>query len=164
MMNTHREWLNEVTGGESLRQVDARTKLNYSTLSRQLREGRPLTADQVLIVARAYNAEPIQALRDTGYLEPHEGDPQLTAQMIANRIARDAQTLAQQAQTTTNPTPIEQEDNERILRILHNPYDDNDDDQQHHTADDQTTGDHMPEDAVAYDGIEWGDPDDDHDH
>ena len=98
MSNTHKEWLEKVTGGASLRAVDRKTGLNYSALGRSLR-GDGLSTDQVVRIAHAYGADITEALQDTGIL-PSDEEAVRRPREIAAAIKRLADQLADQASHT----------------------------------------------------------------
>ena len=100
MSNTHKEWLEKVTGGASLRAVDRKTGLNYSALGRSLR-GDGLSTDQVVRIAHAYGADITEALQDTGIL-PRDEEAVRRPREIAAAIKRLTDQLADQAETPDN--------------------------------------------------------------
>ena len=100
MSNTHKEWLEKVTGGASLRAVDRNTGLNYSALGRSLR-GDGLSTDQVVRIAHAYGADIAEALQDTGIL-PRDEEAVRRPREIAAAIKRLADQLADQAEPPNN--------------------------------------------------------------
>ena len=100
MSNTHKEWLERVTGGASLRAVDRKTGLNYSALGRSLR-GDGLSTDQVVRIAHAYGADITEALQDTGIL-PRDEEAVRRPREIAAAIKHLADQLADQAEPTNN--------------------------------------------------------------
>lgn len=100
-MTTHEEWLRNVTNGDSNREIDRRTGINYSALGRKLRNNGKLSAEYVLAIARGYGLSEVQSLIDTGHLPPREAN-QETAEEIAARIERDVRTLARMAENNSN--------------------------------------------------------------
>ena len=100
MSNAHKEWLEKVTGGASLRAVDRKTGLNYSALGRSLR-GDGLSTDQVVRIAHAYGADITEALQDTGILHRDE-EAVRRPREIAAAIKHLADQLAEQAETPDN--------------------------------------------------------------
>lgn len=100
MSNAHKEWLEKVTGGASLRAVDRKTGLNYSALGRSLR-GDGLSTDQVVRIAHAYDADITEALQDTGIL-PRDEEAVRRPREIAAAIKRLADQLAEQAEPPSN--------------------------------------------------------------
>lgn len=104
LMKADRKWLTTVTNGDSLHEVDRKTGLDNSGMSRKFRQGKTLSAEQVIAVARGYGIDPVQALRDTGYLpqEPHTETPE----QLAERIKADVDRLAAKAgQSNIIPMP-----------------------------------------------------------
>lgn len=104
-MTTHEEWLRNVTNGDSNREIDRRTGINYSALGRKLRNNGKLSAEYVLAIARGYGLSEVQALIDTGHLPPRKVQ-QETAEEIAARIKRDVRTLAEMAEKKSNIIPL----------------------------------------------------------
>ena len=103
LMKADRKWLTAVTNGDSLHEVDRKTGLDNSGMSRKFRQGKTLSAEQVIAVARGYGIDPVQALRDTGYLpqEPHKETPE----QLAERIKADVDRLASKLQES-NVIPL----------------------------------------------------------
>lgn len=71
-----REWLNNVTNGDSLRTIEKKTGVSYGTINSQRTTG--VSAENVIAVARGYGIPPVSALVVTEFLTPAEvdkGDP-----------------------------------------------------------------------------------------
>ena len=100
MSNAHKAWIEKVTGGASLREVDRKTGLNYSALGRSLR-GDGLSTDQVVRIAHAYGLDITEALHDTGIL-PRDEEAVRRPREIAAAIKRLADQLADQAEPPSN--------------------------------------------------------------
>lgn len=64
-------WLTRITR-DSQAKIANKTKLSQSSLSRQLSDDTPLSADTVITIARAYSKDPIRALREAGKLTTDE--------------------------------------------------------------------------------------------
>ncbi|MGX1738578.1 hypothetical protein ACWIB8_05315 [Corynebacterium flavescens] len=65
---THKTWFTETTSGDTVNAAATRAGLVQRTLDRQL--GRDeISAENVIKIAIAYNAHPVRALVDTGYLD-----------------------------------------------------------------------------------------------
>lgn len=85
---THEEWAKEVTG-DSLRGIAQKIGVNQSNFSRQIKSG--LSADRVIMIARAYNLNQVQALIDTGHID----EPAINT--TPNEIIADLISLADRA-------------------------------------------------------------------
>lgn len=106
LMQANREWLTSVTNGDSLHEVDRKTGLDNSGMARKFRQGKTLSAEQVIAVARGYNLDPVQALRDTGFLPQNPAEE--TPEQLAERIKADVDRLASKIQES-NVIPIHAE-------------------------------------------------------
>lgn len=103
-MFNHESWLNSVKGNDSMHEVKRKTGVNNSSLSRRLDKGQGLTADHVISIAQGYSLDPVQALRDTGYLPQHPQEE--TPEQLAERIKADVDRLAAKAgQSNIIPMP-----------------------------------------------------------
>lgn len=91
-MLNHESWLNSVKGNDSMHEVKRKTGVNNSSLSRRLDKGQGLTADHVISIAQGYNLDPVQALRDTGFLPQNPAEE--TPEQLAERIKADVDRLA----------------------------------------------------------------------
>lgn len=76
------EWVQEVTGGASARQIAARTHRSHTTVSRWIRDGGA-PADVVLNIAKAFGGDPIQGLLAAGLLTLEDLRPALRAGLSA---------------------------------------------------------------------------------
>lgn len=63
------EWLARATAGETQTQIAERLGVSRATVARWARRS-VLDPNTVLAIARAYNADPIQGLLASGWLEP----------------------------------------------------------------------------------------------
>lgn len=70
-MESHKNWFNRVTNGESGRSAAMKAGVSTSTLNRQLSKGE-ITAEYVIALARAFGESPSMALVATGYLKLDE--------------------------------------------------------------------------------------------
>lgn len=76
-MNTWAEWFEEVTEGQTLRQVSSQTAYSKSSFSKWGATGNP-PADAVIAVAKAYDADLIAGLIAAGSIEPGDlGSPEI---------------------------------------------------------------------------------------
>lgn len=66
----HKEWLDALIGSDSYRSAAAKIGVDQSTLSRQLTRRAALSAEYVILLARAYGRRAGDELVATGYLEP----------------------------------------------------------------------------------------------
>lgn len=74
---SNQEWVTEVTGGASLRDIGERIGVHHVTVSRRITEGR---AETCVAIARAYDADPIKGLVAWGVItsgEASSGDADL---------------------------------------------------------------------------------------
>lgn len=72
-MNTHQTWFAAITNGATRADVAAETGIANSTIAHQFRTGQ-LSATTVIAIAKAYDANVLQALVDTGFID-HEDTP-----------------------------------------------------------------------------------------
>ena len=70
-MQEIKQWLDQVSGGRTLRQVAIDTGVSIPTLSRQVREST-VTPENVVRVARHYRRSPLGGLVAIGLLTPDE--------------------------------------------------------------------------------------------
>lgn len=87
---THKEWLDQATGGDSYRTIGAKTGINYNSIGRDMREKRHLSADRVLAIAAGYGLDPVQALADTGHLPTQPTTTPPTPQQLAQQLRQIA--------------------------------------------------------------------------
>lgn len=64
----HKDWIGQLTTGDSLREISRKTGISYSTVNVQLKNGT-ISAENVIAIAVAYGTHPVRALVDTGYLD-----------------------------------------------------------------------------------------------
>lgn len=70
-MSTGREWIESVSGEDSLREVSKKIGFNYNTLYRQVTVGE-LLPQTVVSVARAYNADILEGFVAIGLITEQE--------------------------------------------------------------------------------------------
>lgn len=88
-------WFREVTGGDSVNAAAKAAGINQPTLARQINAGT-ISPENVVAVARAYNADPIEGLIIAGLIteaevRAHGADVLLAAlddRIIANEVWR----------------------------------------------------------------------------
>lgn len=68
-----RAYLHQVTGGDSLRAIAARSGLDPSTLSRQL--SGEVKAPTIVAICRAYDAPVVPAFLAAGFVQPGDVEP-----------------------------------------------------------------------------------------
>ncbi|MBC3186312.1 hypothetical protein H7347_06960 [Corynebacterium sp. zg-331] len=123
----HTKWFTRLTNGASALAASkqASPQLNNATLSRQLNRGT-FSAEVVIALARGYNASPVEALAQTGYLRTSEATgqaPEAIAQLLsdqdlirelARRIDDDASawsdTFDHTLQSATTSVPAAEDD------------------------------------------------------
>lgn len=102
-----REWLNNVTNGDSLRTIEKKTGVSYGTINSQRTTG--VSAENVIAVARGYGIPPVSALVVTEFLTPAEvdkGDPKaairdVTEEDLAEEVLRRMKLLGDHREFTT---------------------------------------------------------------
>lgn len=92
-MNEHKNWYLQLVGDATERSVALKAGVTTSTLNRQLKAGT-LSAENVILIARAYGANPVAALTTTGYITLGEATKNLGD--IA-RLLPDRQLIAELA-------------------------------------------------------------------
>ncbi|AIT60153.1 hypothetical protein [Corynebacterium doosanense] len=83
----HTEWFNVLTSNASGLEASRRAGITTSTLNRQLSRNA-LSAESVIHLARAYGANPTEALAATGYLTSEEvvgASPEALAELLSDR-------------------------------------------------------------------------------
>ncbi|MFC9761694.1 hypothetical protein [Rhodococcus jostii] len=65
------QWLEGVVGDDSNRLTAKKANIEQSSLLKR-RKSLKVTADDIILIARAYNKDPIQALVETGFLAESE--------------------------------------------------------------------------------------------
>lgn len=81
----HIEWLKNVTKNESVNAIAKTAEIVPRTFARQVEKGR-VSPENVIAIAIAYEAHPVRALVDTGYLDPryaHAVDPVTALQSVS---------------------------------------------------------------------------------
>lgn len=68
-MSKLQEWVNEITGGASLRELGDKLNGNHVTIGRRIAAGDPQTA---VDIARAYGANPLEPLVEIGFIRQDE--------------------------------------------------------------------------------------------
>ncbi|MDF7640102.1 hypothetical protein PT279_00585 [Bifidobacterium sp. ESL0784] len=72
--NTHRSritWLRRITHNDSINSIAKRTNIPYATLYKRF-QSEDLTTNEIIIIARSYGINPINALVDTGVISTDE--------------------------------------------------------------------------------------------
>lgn len=158
-MNNHRDWFDSITGGASKAEAARRTGIANSTLSHQYRHAA-FSATSVIAIAKAYGKNPIRALLQTGYLSQDNVDAMFSPTPID---AFTDQQLVRELALRINSTPAHWEGTfEEVFErnnVIDLPTKSNTSAKDVPPAWDSDGT--MPEDAVAKDGKEWGQPDDD---
>lgn len=65
-------YFKQLTGDAAINEISVKTGLSVSTLWRQYNKGCDFTAEAIIIIARAYNASPVEALVQFGFLTNDE--------------------------------------------------------------------------------------------
>lgn len=121
-MRNHIEWLNQVTRGDSNREIARRAPgVSDATLSRQ-RRAEKLSADVIIRIAEAYNESPVVALVDLGFMSAkwitesgvitdlgRASDEELTDELLRRlRLLDDAPVdeLAERRNSNTSPIRV----------------------------------------------------------
>lgn len=84
------EWLQSLPGSPTPTIAANRSGLTNTTLIRHASRGAT-TADNVIAIARAYGVSPVDALVDTGHLEPNEASSERMEIRMALRAASIAE-------------------------------------------------------------------------
>lgn len=82
---THTEWVTKVTKGDSARGIGRTAGISFRTIADQIERGK-ISAENVIAVAIGYNAHPVTALVDTGYLPAEylrSGDPVAALRLVS---------------------------------------------------------------------------------
>lgn len=91
MNETHKEWIKRITEGDTFREVGRKTGIHHSAITRSLNRNG-LSTDQVVRIAHAYDANIVDALKETGIIQDRQ--KQDSPEDIANRIKQLADKLA----------------------------------------------------------------------
>ena len=85
-MSEHNNWYEKLVGDATERAVAMKSGITTSTLNRQLKAG-VLSAENVILIARAYGSNPVAALATTGYIKVSEANENLgdIAQLLPDR-------------------------------------------------------------------------------
>lgn len=85
-MKEHTNWYEQLVGDATERSVALKSGIITSTLNRQLKAGT-LSAENVILIARAYKENPIAALATTGYITAEEATRNIgeIAQLLPDR-------------------------------------------------------------------------------
>lgn len=108
----HDLWFEDLTHGDSVRAAALKANVPQRTLANQVDRGE-ITAENVIKLAMAYDAHPVRALVDTGYLDEQyasEVDPR-TALMSVSEDDLAAEVLRRMHLGTANGalnTPIDE--------------------------------------------------------
>lgn len=95
MNETHKQWIRQATGGDSIREIGRNTGISHAAIVRSLNRNG-LSTDQVVRIAHAYGVDITEALQDTGILPKGEEEARGPRE-IAEAIKRLADQLADQA-------------------------------------------------------------------
>lgn len=72
-MTTRNDWFNDVTNSASPDDISRLTGIPRATLYRRLAD-MSFTAEEVIMIARTYRADPVSGLVAFGYLSPREAN------------------------------------------------------------------------------------------
>jgi hypothetical protein len=87
-MTRQSKWLETATNGSSAREIAAATQLPHTTVSRWIRSAAfPCSA--VITIARAYNANVVDALVASGYITPEDRRAAADRAGVANATDQD---------------------------------------------------------------------------
>lgn len=102
-MTTTEAWIDAISAGSSLRQVAITAHLPAPTIARQVRENT-LSPENVVAIARAYDASPLDGLVATGLLRRDEVG---TAGILdALRAASDEQLVEEVSRRLHDAAPV----------------------------------------------------------
>lgn len=85
-MSKNTNWYTQLVGDNTERAVALKAGITASTINRQLKKGT-LSAENVILIARAYGANPVAALTTAGYITAAEATTNLgdIAQLLPDR-------------------------------------------------------------------------------
>lgn len=104
----HQKWIYAICGSDSVRRIAIKSGLPQRTLANQI-EKDAISAENVIKIAIAYDAHPVRALVDTGYLDekyarsvdPATAVKEVSEEVLANEVlARMHRGLQTDALTT----------------------------------------------------------------
>lgn len=104
----HQKWIYAICGSDSVRRIAIKSGLPQRTLANQI-EKDAISAENVIKIAIAYDAHPVRALVDTGYLDekyarsvdPATAVKEVSEEVLANEVlARMRRGLQTDALTT----------------------------------------------------------------
>lgn len=140
MNMTQKQWLDMVKGDRSQNSIARELDKGAGNFSTALRNDA-LSAEEIITISYSVGADPIEALQLLGKLKT-DSEVRTDPETVANRIRQDLDALERLATSRVEHDAMIYE-----FPVRDDPYDD-----------------HMPEDAAAFGGKIWGDPDDDNDH
>ncbi|WP_426707582.1 hypothetical protein ACEN2D_02390 [Corynebacterium auriscanis] len=105
----HKDWLNDLLRGDSMRQASHKVGYAQTTLQRQADRGS-LSPEMVIALCRAYDHPAVEGLVETGYLFPHEVEtpgvnlvlPKATNRQLLEEINRRSDPEARHLFTATD--------------------------------------------------------------
>lgn len=158
----HTTWIEKITEGDSAREVGRKSGIPFRTITTQINKNK-ISAENVILIAMAYEAHPVRALVDCDYLEAEYAattDPATAIKEISDdglaaevlyRLTR--KTKAEQSGSSLTSTPSEIEEHNSNIRTLHvAPLSDDE------IADAIREANEMPQAAHTDDGIEYTEP------
>lgn len=154
----HKQWIEDLLSGDSMRQASQKVGYAQTTLQRQVDRDR-LSPEMVISLCRAYDYPAVEGLVETGYLYPHEVEtpgvnlvlPKATNRQLLEEINRRSDPEARRLFTATDDHDVvDLDEDAAVFEFPEKPV-----------SPAWDSDDTMPEDAVAKDGKEWGQPDDD---
>ena len=78
----------QLTHDAAINEISNKTGLSVSTLWRQYNKGCEFSAESVIIIARAYGENPVEALVEFGYIRADEMDNGKTVARLHQELAR----------------------------------------------------------------------------
>ena len=108
----HQKWIYAICGSDSVRRIAIKSGLPQRTLANQI-EKDAISAENVIKIAIAYDAHPVRALVDTGYLDEKYArsvDPATAVKEVSEEVLAK-EVLARMRhglQTDTLTTPVDE--------------------------------------------------------
>ena len=105
----HKQWIDSLLAGDSMRQASQKVGYAQTTLQRQVDRSR-LSPEMVIALCRAYDHPAVEGLVQTGYLYPHEVEtpgvnlvlPKATNRQLLEEINRRSDPEARHLFTATD--------------------------------------------------------------
>lgn len=124
----HTTWIEKITEGDSAREVGRKSGIPFRTITTQINKNK-ISAENVILIAMAYEAHPVRALVDCDYLEakyaattdPATALKEISDDGLASEVLRRLTRVTKEEQnaSTLTSTPSEIEERNSNIRTLH---------------------------------------------